>query len=190
MLRDPAKLDEPVPPKTALPEAEAVVNSKILNWVEAAEKVQLPVMLWVADLDAGPLSQSNLTYPLLAVLEKVKWLASKVKDAIETIVPPELAISNPSETLPPALPESSSPQKNLWLVKSQPRAWVSPSQSAIVILVAESINENLEIDAVPDTSRLPENWLDAPWTKREPEINRSLAEEKLESVVVPVPNLE
>ena len=30
------------PPRVRFPEAEAVVNSRILNWVEAAEKVQLP----------------------------------------------------------------------------------------------------------------------------------------------------
>ena len=31
-----------LPPKTRSPEADAVVNSRILNWVDAAEKVQLP----------------------------------------------------------------------------------------------------------------------------------------------------
>ena len=55
MSKLPAKDDEPVPLKTALPDADAVVNSRILNWVEAAENVQSPDMVWVIDLEAGPL---------------------------------------------------------------------------------------------------------------------------------------
>ena len=57
MFNDPAKEEEPVPANTALPDADAVENSNTLNWVLAAEKVQLPVMVSLADLDAGPLVQ-------------------------------------------------------------------------------------------------------------------------------------
>ena len=59
--------------------------------------------------------------PLEAVLEKLNPLASKDKEAMEKYVPPVTAISKPSATLPWDV-LSSSPQKNLWLVRSQPRA--------------------------------------------------------------------
>ena len=82
MFNDPAKEEEPVPLKTALPDAEAVENSNTLNWVLAAEKVQLPVMVSLADLDAGPLVQSNLTYEVEEALVTVKCPPSKVKVSI------------------------------------------------------------------------------------------------------------
>jgi hypothetical protein len=62
---------------------------------------------------------------LEAVLEKVKWEASKVKEAIEKKEPPELAMSRPSLTLPGVV-LSSSPQENNPL--DQARVWLSALQ--------------------------------------------------------------
>src|SRR3989344_1631586 len=64
-----------------------------------------------------------------------------------------LTISSQSMELD-ALPVSSSPQKNLLVVRSQPRAWVSASQSTMVTAVAESVREKDEIEAVLETSKL------------------------------------
>ena len=67
VLSEPEKELEPtlvelkMPLVTIFPEADAEVNSRTLNWVEAALKVQLPPMLWVAEREAGPLVQSSLT---------------------------------------------------------------------------------------------------------------------------------
>ena len=49
---------------------EATIPAMLLN-------VHAPVIVWVADLDAGPLVQSNLTYAADAVVDMLNWLASK-----------------------------------------------------------------------------------------------------------------
>ena len=52
---------------------EAVLrSSKPVNWVEAAVKFQKPVMVSLADLEAGPLVQSSLTYEVEEELVTVK----------------------------------------------------------------------------------------------------------------------
>jgi len=63
----PLKELEPVPKlvskpwRVMLPPTEALfVSSKPATWVEAALKFQKPVMVWLAEREAGPLTQSSL----------------------------------------------------------------------------------------------------------------------------------
>jgi hypothetical protein len=87
--KEPAKVLEPVelpvkvPVKTSfpftvrLPPIEADwVNSNGEEIDTPPVKVQRPEIVWLADLEAGPLVQSNLRVPLEAVLEKLNMPAS------------------------------------------------------------------------------------------------------------------
>ena len=71
------------------------------SWISRSlVNLQPPDIVSSNALDAGPLVQSSLTYPIVPTLEKLKEPASKVKDAIERKDPPETAMSKPSATLP------------------------------------------------------------------------------------------
>ena len=60
---------------------EAVpVSSMKSNWVEAALKFHMPLIVSFFDLEAGPLSQSSLTYVSEAVWVKLNEPASKEID--------------------------------------------------------------------------------------------------------------
>ena len=146
----------------------------------------------MVDLDAGPLVQSSLTKPWDAVLEKLNILASKEMLETLTAVPPA-STSIPRNEEPD--PVSSSPQKNLPVVVSQPRAWLSASQSTMDIVVAESVRRKAEIEAVDETSKAPAmeavlSNLTLLSTSRSPEMRRSSAVVRKDEVVVAVPKRE
>ena len=109
--------------------------------------------VFAAERDAGPLVQSSLIVAMLSVTDPSNIFASN--DA-ETALPYVLPLSKdqPIGAPPPPPPlSSSSPQKNLPVAESQPRALLSASQSTIVIPVSESIREKADIEAVLDTSK-------------------------------------
>ena len=71
---------------------------------------------------------------------------SKVKVSIWDEVWAESPVKTPLKAKPPGV--SSSPQKNLPVVASQPRAWLSASQSVMATPVALSVSLKLEILAM------------------------------------------
>ncbi len=74
MLSPRANLPDDLDEKMAKAPDELVASYISKSVVKEAPfwNSQNPVIDWSADLEAGPLVQSSLTYPLEAVLEKVK----------------------------------------------------------------------------------------------------------------------
>src|SRR3989344_4937171 len=122
--------------------------------IQLPESVQAPVTVSFCDKEAAPPApQSRVRVEVEPVGEKTKAPALKVRSVIWLgVVTPSLS-NMPVKEEPPV---SSSPQKNLPVAESQPKALVSESQSDMVTPVALSVREKAEILAVPTTSKLPD----------------------------------
>ena len=90
------------------------------------EKDQRPVISWVADLDAGPVTQSNFNVPAEATLEKSNILVSKERSVMWGVVAIPSCMRRPVKASPPV---ASEPQVNWPVVEFQRRVWVSEEQS-------------------------------------------------------------
>ena len=90
------------------------------------EKDQRPVISWVADLHAGPVTQSNFNVPIEATLEKSNILVSKERSVMWGVVAIPSCMRRPVKASPPV---ASEPQVNWPVVEFQRRVWVSEEQS-------------------------------------------------------------
>ena len=128
--------------------------------------IQSPVIVSFWERDAGPPEpQSSLTTVSVEPdAVSSKWPSSKLRVLVVAwTVVPDLSVLKVD-----APPESSSPQKNLPVVVSQPKAWPSASQSIIPIPVDESVSLKLEMEAMEEEIE--------PTTRRSEDINRSEAD--------------
>ena len=72
-----------VPLTKRFPPMEALLmSSKPVSWVEAAVKFQKPVIVSLADLEAGPVTQSRVTVDLEAVYPTLNIPASKEMEEV------------------------------------------------------------------------------------------------------------
>ena len=125
------------------------------------EKDQRPVISSVADLLAGPVTQSSFNVPDEATLEKSNILVSKERSVMWGVTAIPSCMRRPVKASPPV---ASEPQVNWPVVEFQRRVWVSEEQSDNL---APSVVGNQKAEAETNLAEMVES------TSRSPEIKRS-----------------